>query len=200
MKKKKNIFRVLVLLLICLCILGIYKLKTQEEAQAILCGKYDTAVDEYNLIAESINYESMFASAQPVIVDYGKKNCPVCLKMSKNLKKYNQELHGKAFLKFIDVSSHPEELEALGISFPPLQVFFTNTGCAYIPSEKASAEISFSYIAKDSDGVLKESAASDSAQKLLADGFEILYTFHRGELSSQQLKLILNELGVYVDE
>lgn len=50
-----------------------------------------------------IDYEALAAYGLPVIVDYGSDSCIPCKQMAPVLEKMNEEMQGKAFIKFVDV-------------------------------------------------------------------------------------------------
>ncbi len=129
----------------------------------------------YDLVVEQIDVDQLLESGKPVIIDYGRANCPVCVNMGPMLQDAAQQLAGQAYVKFVDAEARPEVLEQTAVTQTPTQVFFTCCGEAYEPSETVKSRIAFT-------------------QGTAADGR--VFTMHQGDLTAEQLGLICAELGV----
>lgn len=124
-----------------------------------------------------IDYEALAAYGLPVIVDYGSDSCIPCKQMAPVLEKMNEEMQGKAFIKFVDVWKYPEAAENVPIQVIPTQVLFNADGTPFVPSDELAQKIQFDMYSSRDTG-------------------EHVFTVHQGGLTEEEMRLILNEMGV----
>lgn len=133
----------------------------------------DFSLEETGLI----DYEALAAYGLPVIVDYGSDSCIPCKQMAPVLEKMNEEMQGKAFIKFVDVWKYPEAAENVPIQVIPTQVLFNADGTPFVPSDELAQKIQFDMYSSRDTG-------------------EHVFTVHQGGLTEEEMRLILNEMGV----
>lgn len=124
-----------------------------------------------------IDYEALAAYGLPVIVDYGSDSCIPCKQMAPVLEKMNEEMQGKAFIKFVDVWKYPDAAENVPIQVIPTQVLFNADGTPFVPSDELAQKIQFDMYSSRDTG-------------------EHVFTVHQGGLTEEEMRLILNEMGV----
>ena len=97
--------------------------------------------------------------------------------MAPVLEKMNEEMQGKAFVKFVDVWKYPEAAENVPVQVIPTQILFNSDGTPFVPSDELAQEIPFDmYHSKDTG--------------------EHVFTVHQGGISEEEMRLILTEMGV----
>lgn len=113
----------------------------------------------------------------PVIVDYGSDSCIPCKQMAPALKTLNEEMAGKAFIKFVDVWKYTDAANNVPIQVIPTQILFNADGTPFIPSENLAAKIQFSLYNDKTNG-------------------NHVFTTHQGGLTEEEMRAILEEMGV----
>ncbi len=129
-----------------------------------------------NVLSE-IDFASLAEYGLPVIADYGADSCIPCKEMAPVLKKLNEELRGKAFIKFVDVWQNAEAAANVPIQVIPTQVIFQADGTPFVPSEELASKIPFDMYSHRETG-------------------EHVFTVHQGGLTEEQMRIILAEMGV----
>jgi len=67
----------------------------------------------------------------PILLDFGAKWCGPCQKMHPILEELNNELRGKAIIKYIDIDEYPEATKGFKFNLIPTQYFITKEGEVY---------------------------------------------------------------------
>jgi len=136
----------------------------------------EDASSDFSLdITEEINLEQLKSYGVPIIIDFGADTCIPCKEMAPILKKLNEDLQGKAIVKFVDVWKYPDLAQDYPVSIIPTQVFFDKDGNPYVPSESSSDGMTM-YTTKDTN--------------------EHVFTTHQGGISEDALLEILGEMGM----
>lgn len=113
----------------------------------------------------------------PAIIDYGSDSCIPCKEMAPALKLLNEEMYGKAFVKFADVWVYSDAASNVPVQVIPTQVLVNADGTPFVPSDELAAKIQFTmYSDKNTN--------------------EHVFTVHQGGLTEEQMREILNEMGV----
>lgn len=95
--------------------------------------------------------------------------------MAPVLKALNEQMQGKAIIKFVDVWKNGEAANGFPIQVIPTQVLINSDGTPYVPSK--DIQINFTmYSTRDTN--------------------EHVFTVHQGGLNEDQMRLILNDMGV----
>lgn len=181
---KKNLVKILVPCLIVAVIAGIYFFKnsptptqfpedtTAPEGDAVL---EDSA---FTLTAtEAIDFEALAEHGIPIIVDYGSDSCIPCQQMAPVLKTMNEEMIGKAFIKFVDVWEYAEAASNVPVQVIPTQILVNADGTPFVPSDELAQKIEFTLYSSRETG-------------------EHVFTVHQGGMTEEQMRLILAEMGV----
>ncbi len=128
----------------------------------------------YDLIATNIDLEELKKHGVPIIIDFGADACVPCKAMAPVLVKLNAEMRSKAIIKFVDVWKNPQASKGFPVQVIPTQIIFTADGSPYVPED---TDIPFTqYSTKGSD--------------------KHAFTAHQGGLTEDQMREILEELGV----
>ncbi len=133
---------------------------------------------EFSLNAtEEVDFEALAEHGLPVIIDYGADSCIPCKQMAPILKTLNEEMQGKAFIKFVDVWQYPDAAGNVPVQVIPTQILVNADGTPFVPSEELASQIDFiMYSHRDTN--------------------EHIFTAHQGGLTEEQMRLILAEMGV----
>lgn len=171
MKYQNKLIKIIVPTLIVLVIIGIWVFKNSQ-------AKFDnsTANDaDFILEATSIDLDELKSYNLPIIIDFGADSCIPCKEMAPVLKVLNEEMQGKAIIKFVDVWKYGEAAADFPVQVIPTQVIFDTDGKPYTPSEDLGLEMTM-YSTKDTG--------------------EHIFTVHQGGLSEKQMRTILKDMGV----
>lgn len=156
------------------------KIQTEANVDTDIKETVDTENEEADFSLEAtglIDYESLAAYGLPIIVDYGSDSCIPCKEMAPVLEKMNDEMQGKAFVKFVDVWKYPDAAENVPVQVIPTQILFNSDGTPFVPSDELAQEIPFEmYRSKDTG--------------------EHVFTVHQGGISEEEMRRILTEMGV----
>jgi thioredoxin 1 len=169
--KIKNIIRVVVLACIITVVTGIWVIKNNEAVELTISANPDFDLH----VSESLDLEHLKSYGLPMIIDFGADDCPPCKEMAPALAELNEELQGKAIIKFLDVWEDPKLSEGYPIRAIPTQFFFDAEGKAFVP--EAFNEKPLRMVTSSETG-------------------EHLFTIHEGGLTKEQMMAILSEMGV----
>ena len=174
MEKKKTLWvKILIPVLIIAVIGGIWVVKTTSKQPT------ENISNELFKLSETteIDFKALSEYGLPVIADYGADSCIPCKQMAPVLKKLNEELQGKAFIKFVDVWQNANAAANVPVQVIPTQVIFNADGTSFVPSDELSSQIQFDMYTHRETG-------------------EHIFTVHQGGLTEEQMRAILAEMGV----
>lgn len=164
---KKKLINIVIIVVVLLSVVTVYFIKNRE-VEEIGDNK-----DFYMTITENLNIEKLKEYKLPILISFGSESCMPCMMMQPHLRQLNTELKGKAIIKYLDVWKHPEYIGGKTIEYVPTQIFITKSGKPY--ENKNVKDLKFEY-QKDENG-------------------NILYTYHVGYLSYEDMKAIIEELN-----
>jgi len=168
-KKPRSVIKIIVPIIIIAVILGIFILKSNQEKPMA------ANTDELALEATAIDLEQLKAYGLPIVIDFGADSCIPCKEMAPVLKKLNQEMQGKAVVKFVDVWKNKNAADNFPVQVIPTQFFFDKEGNPFAPRDAEAMQMML-YSAKDTN--------------------KHVYTAHQGGLTEEQLRAVLKEMGV----
>jgi thioredoxin 1 len=179
---RKKRMRLIILACILLVAGGLYVWKnpigqSNNPTQRSGDSYYDSAVFDLDATI-GFDLEAILAHKLPTIVDFGADSCEPCKAMAPHLAELNQELRGKAVIKFVDVNKNPQAAQQVLLSAIPTQFFFHADGSPYVPADQAAA------------------AASGFVLYSLRTTGEHVLTAHMGYLDKQTMFNILKEMGM----
>lgn len=134
--------------------------------------------DIWSLAARSVDMDAIAEANVPAIVDFGSDSCIPCKQMAPVLKKSNEEMRGRAIVKFVDVWKHPNAANGLPVQVIPTQLLVMPGGAPYVPSASLSDEFGLEFSRYDDE-------SGNHA-----------YTTHQGALTQEQMDAILADMGV----
>ena len=172
LKNGKNWLRIVIIILIVGITAGIYLIKNPLGPD-----QYNSA--EFDLDAtENFNLSAILSNHLPVIIDFGADSCIPCKEMAPILADLNQELRGKAVVKFVDVWKNPSAGQEVPLEVIPTQFFFNADGSPYVPADKESA------------------AANGFILYTTKESGVHVFTAHQGGLDKETLLAVLKEMGM----
>jgi len=175
MNNKKLLIRILVPVLIAVAVIVIWVIKTNPAPTPVSEDRKVAENEEFALDATAIDLDALKAYGLPIIIDFGADYCAPCREFYPVLETMNAEMQGKAIIKFVDTEKYSDIASAYPIQVIPTQVFFNSDGTPYVPSD--SIDIDFTmYSSKDTN--------------------EHIYTVHEGGLTVDQMRAILEDMGV----
>lgn len=183
---KKRIAQILVPLFIVVVIGGIWLLKNdgndktdvpQISQDGSQLPETLQGADFTLAITEAVDFDALAAFGLPTIIDYGSDSCIPCKQMAPVLELMNEEMYGKAFIKFADVWVYTDAADNVPVQVIPTQVLVNADGTPFVPSEELAAEIQFTMYSHRESG-------------------EHAFTVHQGGLTEEQMRFILKEMGV----
>ena len=125
----------------------------------------------------SIDLEELKSYNLPFVIDFGSDSCQPCKAFEPVLIQINEEMQGKAIVRYVDVWKYTSAADNFPVQVIPTQVFYTADGKPFVPSEELASEIDFTLY-------------SDETTE------EHLFTVHEGGLTLEQMYTILAEMGV----
>ena len=170
---RKKWLKIIVPILIVLVVVGIWAYKNVFSAPVEGIQQQDNI--DFALETEAVDLDALTAYGLPIIIDFGSDSCIPCQQMAPVLKTMNEEMQGRAMIKFVDVWKHTEAAAGFPIQVIPTQVFINADGTPYTPSDGVTIEfVKYSY---------KETG-------------EHAFTAHQGGLTEDQMRTILADMGV----
>lgn len=176
---KKTVIKIVLPVIIVIGLLAVWIIKNPDtfskDKNDIVAENNENNSDFTLNITEEIDLEQLKSYGVPIIIDFGADSCIPCKEMAPVLEKLNEELKGKAIVRFVDVWKYPDLAKNFPISVIPTQVLIDKDGNPYVPSDANSSGI-IMYSAKDTS--------------------EHVYTTHEGGITEEALLNILNEMGM----
>lgn len=126
-------------------------------------------------VTEKVDLEKLKSYGLPIIIDFGSDSCIPCKEIAPVLKELNEELKGKAIIKFVDVWKYPSLAEGYPLSLIPTQIFIDANGKPYKPKYPENMQMKV-YSNKNTG--------------------EYAFTAHEGPMTKEQLLNILKEMGL----
>ncbi|KUO73747.1 MAG: thioredoxin [Desulfosporosinus sp. BRH_c37] len=168
-KKLRSVPKIIIPILIITVIVGIFILKgSQEKPMAANTGDFD-------LEATAIDLKQLKSYGLPIVIDFGADSCVPCKEMAPVLKKLNQEMQGKAIVKFVDVWKNKTAADDFPVQVIPTQFYFDKEGNPFVPKDADAMQMML-YSTKDTN--------------------KHVYTAHQGGMTEEQLRAVLKEMGV----
>lgn len=177
---RKHALKIIVPLLIIIAVGAIWVIKNAESKSI-----EDNKAENYSVNAESTDFalhvtdkldiEKLKSYGLPIMIDFGADSCIPCKEMAPVLVKLNEELQGKAIIKFVDVWKYQELAEGYPISVIPTQVFFDKDGKPFTPTDPQASQMNM-YSLKDTN--------------------EHVFTTHEGGMTEEMIRAALAEMGL----
>jgi len=168
-KKPTINVRIIIPLIIVITIAGIWFIKNSQNTKNIDSTEYALHV------TETIDLEKLKSYSLPIVIDFGADSCIPCKEMAPVLKELNEELRGKAIIRFVDVWKYKELANEYPIKLIPTQLLIDAQGNPYKPKKEYYSSFKL-YSMKDTG--------------------EHVLTTHEGGLTKEQLLTILKEMGM----
>lgn len=175
--KKKKLLKILAPICIAIVLVLIWTLKTNSNQQDtnLVSSTLIENNDDFILEVSEIDLDKLKEYKKPIIIDFGADSCVPCKEMAPVLKSVNEQMRGKAIIKFVDVWKNGEAANGFPIQVIPTQVIINKDGSPYVPSE--NMEINFTmYSTRDTN--------------------EHVFTVHQGGLTQEQMTSILRDMGI----
>lgn len=121
--------------------------KTLLESEALK----ETAEGDFDLYnGDNIDVERYKEYKRPMMIVFGSESCIYCKQMQPDLVKLNEEVNGKALVKYIDINKYPEFSAKWPIQATPAIILVDSEGKPYEPSEKYAKNV-YKFKAQGSD-------------------------------------------------
>lgn len=178
--KNKKLLKILVLVLIAAALVAVWSLKnipvlSSSEKGSIQTSAIPESEGDFALEASEIDLDALKEYGLPIIIDFGADSCLPCREMYPVLETMNAEMQGKAIIKFVDVWKNSEVAADFPIQVIPTQFFYNSDGSPYVPSDTIGIDFTL-YSSKTTN--------------------EHVFTVHQGGLTEDQMKAILEDMGV----
>ncbi len=169
--KSKKYIKIIIPLVMVLIVAAIWLISNSGETNS------SDADLEFPLNVTELDLSTLTEHELPIIIDFGANECIPCKEMAPVLVELNEEMQGKAIIQFVDVWVNPELANGLPIQLIPSQVLINSDGTPYIPSENVMNQIAFTTYANNETG-------------------QHVLTIHQGALTEDDMRLILDDMGV----
>ncbi len=173
----KKLIKIVVPIVMVGVVVGIWFSQNKEDVVLSNSSESESEQSETALNITSVELDELKAQELPIIIDFGADSCVPCKEMAPVLEKLNAELEEEAVIKFVDVWKNPEAATGFPVQVIPTQVFYNADGTPYTPSEELASSIEFTQYQDQESG-------------------EVIYTVHQGGLTEEQMRAILEEMGV----
>ncbi len=184
--KKENVIKIVVPIIL-VCLVGTIWFVRDSEKQNLsssnLISNNSEKEDNLNVnnsdfelhVTEKIDLKKLKSYGIPIIIDFGADSCIPCKEMAPVLKELNEELRGKAIVKFVDVWKYTSFAEGYPIEVIPTQIFIDKNGKPYTP--------------KNPDE-MKMLLYTDRTTN------EHIFTAHKGGMKKDEILTALREIGL----
>jgi len=169
---KNSLLKIIVPILIFVVVGGIWYFKNDDNNPPATT---DANPDFALHVTEALDLEKLKSYGLPIMIDFGADSCIPCKEMAPVLAKLNQELQGKAIIKFVDVWKYQELSAGYPISVIPTQVFFDKDGKPYSPKDPQALQMNM-YSLKGTN--------------------EHIFTTHEGGMTEEMILAALKEMGL----
>jgi len=170
--KSKNVKVIIVLSFVLISVATVWVVKnTLDNRTALSGGNPDFALN----VTDSLDLDQLKSYGLPIIIDFGADYCQPCRELAPTIEALNEELQGKAIVRYIDVEKYPNFADGFPISVIPTQIFIDSSGNPYTP--------------KDASAIPLKMYADQNTGKLAV-------TAHEGGLTKDELIVILKEMGM----
>lgn len=173
MRKRKLLLRIIVPVMIAAALTIIWQVKTHPTPTPI--DEETGKIADFVLEAASVDLDALKDYGLPIIIDFGSDSCIPCKEMAPVLETMNNDMQGKAIIKFVDVWKYTQAAEGFPIQVIPTQIFVSADGTPYVPSD--NIEIEFTMYSFKETG-------------------EHAFTVHQGGLTEDQMRAVLADMGV----
>jgi thioredoxin 1 len=169
---KKNAKTMIVLFLVLIAVVTVWVVKnTLDDGPAQQTGNPDFALD----VTGTLDLEQLKSYGLPIIIDFGADYCQPCRDLAPTIEALNEELQGKAIIRYVDVEKYPELAAGLPISVIPTQIYIDASGNPYEPEDPDTFSMKM-YTSQDTGA--------------------LTLTMHEGGLTKTQFTEILKEMGM----
>lgn len=171
-KSNRMALKIIIPILIICVVVGIWTVKNSK------AGRVAEASDNPDFalhVTEALDLEKLKSYGLPIVVDFGADSCIPCKEMAPVLKELNEELQGKAIVKFVDVWKYKDLAKGYPIDLIPTQIFIDANGKPFNPKDLEAKQMT-----------LYSSTATG----------EHVFTTHEGGLTKKELSDILKEMGL----
>jgi thioredoxin 1 len=169
---RKYTLKVVVPIMFIIILLGIWHMKNTDNN---ISGVNNDNPDFALHVTEEIDLEKLKSYGIPIIIDFGADSCIPCKEMAPVLIELNEELRGKAIIKFLDVWKYPALVKGYPVNLIPTQLFIDANGNPYRPKDSKTMGMKL-YSIKDTG--------------------EHVLTTHEGGMTKEQLLKALKEMGM----
>lgn len=118
--------------------------------------------------ADNIDVERYKEYNMPILITFGNESCIYCKQMEPDLVELNEELRGKAIVKYVDTNKYPDFSMQWPIQATPAIILVDSDGKPYDPSEKYINHI-YKYTARGSDEIALSMAFGKLDKAVLED-------------------------------
>ena len=155
---KKHATKAVITVLIIVSVFAVWALKNaNNEGLSENNGSQGNTAEEKDINPDfelhainSLDIEQLKSYGVPIIIDFGADSCIPCKEMAPILAKLNEELKGKAIIKFVDVWKYEELAQGYPVRVIPTQLFFDKDGNPYIPSDLEASQMNM-YSSQDTN-------------------------------------------------
>ena len=126
-------------------------------------------------VSGSLDFVKLKTYNLPILVEFGAEWCAPCRQMLPIITGLNEELKGKAIVKFVDIDKNASIAADYNFQYIPTQLFINADGTPYNPANAAAMQMDLKY---------------DPGTN------ELMYTTHTGTLTKEELSSILAEMGM----
>lgn len=168
----KNAKAIIVIGIVLIAVATVWVVKnTLDDKTAPKGGNPDFAL----AVTKPLDFQQLKSYGVPIIIDFGADYCQPCREFAPIVEALNEELQGKAIIRYVDVETYPKAAEGFPLSVIPTQIFIDSAGNPYKPKDTSAIPMKM-YSNKDTGAPT--------------------FTVHEGGLTKTELLAILKEMGM----
>jgi len=167
----KSTVKIILISVIVLAVIAIWGIKNQQKDNSF---KSDNADFDLN-VTEALDMEKLKSYGIPILIEFGSETCDPCKTMAPIIAALNEELQGKAIVRYVNVGTNPEFSTDYPVSVIPTQLFIDADGNPYYPADIEASTVKI-YTHNETG--------------------EHYFTTHEGTMTKDELLSILREMGM----
>ena len=181
---KKKIIKILIHIIILIIVAGIWMIKNtgkelkNDDKKVVQNNEGDNNPDFDFDVTEELDMEKLKEYGLPILIDFCSDGCEPCRRIHPILVKLNNELKGKAIIKYVDVDKYQNVAADYPIRVVPTQVLFDSDGNPFNSENAEELQLTMYYLRETEEHAL---------------------TVHEGFMTEEDLLTLLKEMGLEND-
>ncbi len=171
---KKQIIIITIVIALAIGVWAIKNMQKTSEENSLQKAEENINEDFKLKASGNLNLNKLKEYNLPIMIDFGADYCMPCRQMAPYLREMNEEMQGKAIIKYVDTVRYPQIAEKYPVELIPTQILFTNEG----------------------KPLVIENPEAKGLEYIKNENGEHELTIHIGMLTKEQMRELLKEMGL----